>query len=975
MVARTAMEQAHPRSPAPAGWRQFVASSGVAVVAAISAAGLGLTCISLFLLWRSSGPFDRTTTLLLAAGAAGFAGAMLALLVLQSRALVQERARSNKLGQSAKMLSEALETLPAGVAIYDDAERLVTFNAAAASVSPSLLATNCVGMTYPELAQDAARRLEEAGHGPQPVEDWIARFRRKDSRRVRETIDGRWFDWSERATPSGWTVGLRVDVTEIKNKELELERVGARYHSLVDSLTDMVYATNENGVFTYVSPGAADLLGVPPADIIGTRFRDWVVSEDVQKVMDAGRDFRHAPNRDTRHLKFRMRAADGTVRPVELRYRKSVREDRYDVQVGVIRDTSALEQVRLEHQSLIDALADVAYTLDVETGLFTFISASAVEFFGRPAEEIVGTHFLGIIAPESRDFVQRTTTRRYDPADPGTLTRFSVIAKGGEVRHVEVRARRRIDERGRVVSTGLIRDVEERFKLEQRIEEQVAALERARGEYQSLVDSLSDLVYNVDIETGRITFANAAAADFFGTPIDQIVGTSFLDRVAPEFRSVLERLARTDTHASGRAKLTRFRMRAADGSMRHVEARARYRIGENGRRIVTGVARDVERRVQLERRLQRETERLRSIVESSGALIVLADNNLDVVMVNLGFTTLTGLEPSAAIGRPLRDVLEAPIDSALGGPVSFAIKLVGRDGQTRLIAVTATPIRDGDNGDSVSNVVLVGVDETERHDAEQALHDAEHFATVGEMAGAMAHELSQPLQVINIACASALEEMTEAAERGALADQQYVQARLDRIAQQVETASRIVGDLRAFVRGTSSEKPHPFEPARAIGNAVDLTAHSMRETGITLTAKVTADLPLVSGDIGRLEQVLVNLLNNARDAKGQRIDVIADTVRQRDRDFVRIAVEDAGHGIPADILPRLFVAFVTSKPRGKGTGLGLRVCRRILEEMGGSISAGNRPEGGARFEILLPALTPATALPMPSKAATLPATP
>ncbi|MBN9487513.1 MAG: PAS domain S-box protein [Alphaproteobacteria bacterium] len=942
-------------------------------MAAIAVVGLGLTCASIILLWRNSSPFDWTTTLLLAAGAAGFVGALLVLLALQGRALVRERARASKLGQSAKMLREALEVLPAGVVIYDDDERLAMFNAAAATVSPSPLTSSSVGMTYADLAQEVGKRLEEAGHGPQPVAEWVARFRRKGRKRIRQTIDGRWFDWSERATASGWTVGLRMDVTEIKKKEIELERVGARYHSLVDSLTDMVYATNENGIFTYASPGAAELLGVPPAEVIGTRFRDWVVPEDVQKVMDAGRDFRHAPNRDTRHLKFRMRAADGTVRPVELRYRKSVREDRYDVQVGVIRDTSALEQARLEHQSLIDALADVAYTLDVETGLFTFVSASAVEFFGRPAEEIVGTHFLGIIAPESRDFVQRTTTRQYDPADPGTLTRFSVIAKGGEVRHVEVRARRRIDERGRVVSTGLIRDVEERFKLELRIEEQVAALERIRGEYQSLVDSLSDLVYNVDIETGRITFANAAAADFFGTPIDQIVGTSFLDRVAPEFRSVLERLARNDSHASGRAKLSRFRMRAADGSMRHVEARARYRIGENGRRIVTGVARDVERRVQLERRLQRETERLRSIVESSGALIVLVDSNLDVVMVNLGFTTLTGLEPSAAIGRPLRDVLEAPIDSALGGPVSFAIKLAGRDGHPHLIAVTATPIRD--DGDSVSNIVLVGVDETERHDAEQALHDAEHFATVGEMAGAMAHELSQPLQVINIACASALEEMTEAIERGALADQQYVQARLDRIAQQVETASRIVGDLRAFVRGTSSERPHPFEPARAIGNAVDLTAHSMREAGITLTSTVAADLPHVTGDIGRLEQVLVNLLNNARDAKGRRIDVIADTIFHHERDFVRIVVEDAGHGIPADILPRLFVAFVTSKPRGKGTGLGLRVCRRILEEMGGSISAGNRPEGGARFEILLPALASAAALSTPSKAAALPATP
>jgi len=121
-----------------------------------------------------------------------------------------------------------------------------------------------------------------------------------------------------------------------------------------------------------------------------------------------------------------------------------------------------------------------------------------------------------------------------------------------------------------------------------------------------------------------------------------------------------------------------------------------------------------------------------------------------------------------------------------------------------------------------------------------------------------------------------------------------------------------------------------------------------------LQERFTTQLPPVVGDAGRLAQVLVNLINNARDAGGGTIAVITDTVQENGRTFVRIAIEDSGHGIPSEVLPKLFTAFVTTKPSGKGTGLGLRICRRILEEMGGRISAANRAEGGARFEVLLP---------------------
>lgn len=650
--------------------------------------------------------------LVLTLSTTGFVCAGLVLVLLVGRTSMDYHAQwrlaveaARQAGGSRDMLNEVVEALPAGIVVYDARERLILCNSVARTLTPALRRPDAIGRTYSELARDSAQALEAAGMGPQPVEDWIERFRTRTTERTRQSDDGRWFDWSEKGTASGLTVGLRVDVTDIKQHQFELEKARAEQ-----------------------------------------------------------------------------------------------------------------EHARVRYQSLVDSMVDVAYTLDVESGKFTFVNAAVADLFGVPPEKFVGTHFLQHIAPESVERVRSQTTRTYDPSDPGTFARFSMIGAGGAVRHVEVRARRWLDEQGRVVSTGVIRDVEER--------------------------------------------------------------------------------------------------------------------------------------VQLEQRLESEMIRLRSIVESGGALIVLVNRALKVAMVNSGFTALTGISAADAVGRPLQEVLPCPLDPERTKRSRFALKRRDHSGRERLIAVTATPATDADG--AVSSIVLLGVDDTERREAEQALYNAERFATVGEMAGTMAHEISQPLQVINIACASALDALTQASEHDGQPDASILLAKLERIGQQVEQASRIIGDLRAFVRGTSSDMPEPFDPNEAVRRAIDLTGHGVREAGMVLSERLDRRLPSVVGDAGRLGQVLVNLINNARDAGGGTISIATDALQKDGRTFVRIAVEDSGPGISAEILPRLFNSFVTTKPSGKGTGLGLRICRRILEEMGGRITAANRAEGGARFEIMLP---------------------
>jgi C4-dicarboxylate-specific signal transduction histidine kinase len=188
-------------------------------------------------------------------------------------------------------------------------------------------------------------------------------------------------------------------------------------------------------------------------------------------------------------------------------------------------------------------------------------------------------------------------------------------------------------------------------------------------------------------------------------------------------------------------------------------------------------------------------------------------------------------------------------------------------------------------------------------------------------------------------------------------------ARLERIGQQIERANRIVNDLRAFVRPSSANPLGLIDPAEVVQSASNLVQHALRLKRVEVSVRLTPALPSVRGRQGALEQVLVNLINNAGDAGASAIEIMCDVLDDAAGRRVRLAVEDNGSGIPDHVLGKLFEQFVTTKPKGVGTGLGLRICRRIVEEMGGAITARNRAVGGARFEIILPAAEPDIAPP------------
>ncbi len=748
--------------------------------------------------------------------------------------------------EALELLKETLDTVPAGITLWDRDQRLVMFNAVAATINPRLRQPSYIGRPYSEIVGELVEDIRKTGI--EAARDVLDGFRATTSaRRQLQLPDGRWFDWSERDTPSGHTVGLRVDITDLKHREMEAEQARVRYQSLVDSLSDMVYALDAKGRFTFASRAAANLLGVTADRLIGQKFADFLVPDDFERARETASAFLKSSVEGVRQVQLRLRRADGAIRHFEFRFRK-------------------------------------------------------------PPDAV-----------------------------------------------------------GRDAGVGVMRDVTERVDLTERLQKQIAEVEQARAEYEALVDSLSDLVVKIDPETGIITFASAAAFELWGYSPSELVGRRVFDFVAGNDVERMMAEARAAFKDPKGVKQLHYRARARNGEERHVEGRFRVMPGANGKAVIVGVTQDIEQRVQLERRLAEETARLRSVFETGGVVMALMDRDLRYLMVNQDFTNAVGLPKDRIIGRTPKEVLGGVgLDLAMIGRWKSAPLRPGHDevmrytrsfrdleGRQRYFPTTVRPIADKEG--NLQQLLLLAVDDTERRDAERALFDAERFTIVGEMAATLAHEISQPLQVINIACASAMDEFAQAREADLPVDVPFVEGKIARVGQQVERATRIVGELRAFVRGTAEEDAASFDPAIAVRGAIDLTGHGVRQAGSVVTASVAPALPSLVGHIGRLEQVLINLINNARDAGAPAIEVHARKIDRDGRSFVRIAVEDSGPGIEPQVLPRLFESFVTTKPRGQGTGLGLRICRRIVEEMGGTISALNRSEGGACFEILLPA--------------------
>ena len=241
----------------------------------------------------------------------------------------------------------------------------------------------------------------------------------------------------------------------------------------------------------------------------------------------------------------------------------------------------------------------------------------------------------------------------------------------------------------------------------------------------------------------------------------------------------------------------------------------------------------------------------------------------------------------------------------------------------------------------------------ERQQAEQTLRAAQDelvqaakLAVLGQLAAGITHELAQPLGAVRTLSGNAVEFM----KRGNLST---VEQNLGIIARLADQMGRIITPLKTFAR-KSPAIPAPTDVAHAVGAALFLLDQRLSTSGVTVDNRCEAEQTIAWCDQNRLEQVLINLIRNAADAMADSAHKTLTIEATPDADgSLELSIADTGCGLPD--AGALFEPFFTTKPAGEGLGLGLAISRDIVREFGGDLRAENRPEGGARFILNLPA--------------------
>jgi PAS domain S-box-containing protein len=592
------------------------------------------------------------------------------------------------------------------------------------------------------------------------------------------------------------------------------------------------------------------------------------------------------------------------------------------------------EQIRLA----ADAAGAGLWSLD-RGGRIVWASDRAFELYGlTKGEPATLERVLQAVHPEDRDLVRSSAQRAWETGEDINVE-YRLALPGGGLRWVSVRcsaSRHGPDATQHLM--GACTDITARKEAT----EQLVFIKQS-------IDATPDSAFWMDVE-GRVVYANDAACTNLGYHRDELLRMSVFaiaPHVTPEQWGAIWKALRERRKYTGESV-----HRRKDGSEFPVEVTSNY-VVFSGQEYVNGFARDITERKRVEDDRRESMERYRAMVEGFDGFIYICSQDYRIEFMNRRMIERTGRN---AVGefcyRALHEkdaICEWCVNERVfqGETVHWEVQ---SPKDQRWYYVVNTPIRHNDG--TISKQAMIQ-DITERKKAEseagqlrQELAHLNRVMTMTELSSSLAHEINQPLGAIlnNAAAAKMLHTQGKGGGIGEI---------LDDIINDASRAGQIVRKIRGIIK-KETVTFEVLDISSLVGEVVELFSNPLRRENIVVGGSLSPALPPVRGDRVRLQQVVMNLIMNATDAmKGGTLRVLTIRTAMEGPDKVLVSISDTGPGIDKKLKDRLFEPFFTTKKGG--LGMGLRICRTILEDHGGSIRAENNPDGGATFSFMLKA--------------------
>ena len=363
--------------------------------------------------------------------------------------------------------------------------------------------------------------------------------------------------------------------------------------------------------------------------------------------------------------------------------------------------------------------------------------------------------------------------------------------------------------------------------------------------------------------------------------------------------------------------------------------------------------------------LKKSEERYRTMISASPDGIFITDLKGIITEVSHVGLALYGTEESKDLvgihfsrfipldeKNKLDEIFEGTMMDGLAQNIE--IKFIKKD-KTMLATETSATLLHDTIGRPIYYMIIIR-DVSQRKNLEMQLIHSERMAGLGEMASGIAHEINQPLLTISMAMDNILFEL-DTEEK---VEKSYIRKKSDKIFENITRIKNIIDHIRVFSRGHDDYMVTSFSINSSIMNAVSMISEQFKHHAIDLRLNLHQQLPELNGNTYQFEQVILNLLANARDAllekeeKQQiRFDKSIEIRTFEENNLIVAEVSDNGTGIPEENIKQVMMPFFTTKDPGKGTGLGLSVSYSIIKEMNGTIEFTSKPSVGTTIRIIL----------------------